>query len=86
MTRFTDKTGKTIEIRMCRWNGSGYDPDWEQDFFSVGDLQHDDEKDAYIVEDVDYLVEYADDWKNSTGDFSMDEADKSDDFIFAEEV
>lgn len=86
MTRFIDKTGRIIEIRMCRWNGSGYDPDWEQDFFAVGDLQYDDEKEAYIVDDVDYLVDYANDWKNNTGDFAIDDSDKGDEYIFIEEA
>ena len=27
---------KTVEIRIQRWNGSGYDPDWSNDYFPPG--------------------------------------------------
>lgn len=65
MTRFTDEK-KTVEITMCLWNGSGYDPDWSNDCFNISSLDYDEEKEAYIVDDVDYLVYVARDWENGT--------------------
>ena len=84
MTRLTDGK-KTVEIAMQVWTGSGYTPDWSNDFFAVGGLEHDEEKDAYKVEDVDYCVEQAYDWKNSEGDFAGDEPNE-DNTVFIEEV
>lgn len=31
---------KTVEIRIQRWNGSGYDPDWSTDYFDAGTLPY----------------------------------------------
>lgn len=84
MTRFTDGK-RTVKIRMCHWNGSGYDPDWEADFYDVGALPYDDEENVYTVGDVDYIIDQANDWLHNTGDYAMDEADHSDDFVFIEE-
>lgn len=58
MTRLTDGK-KTVEIEMKKWNGSGYDPDWSADFFEVGQAPYDEEKEAYVVENVDYCIEQA---------------------------
>ena len=54
---------KTVEIKIQRWNGSGYDPDWSCDYFTAGSLPYDEETDTYTVEDVDYCIEMA---NNST--------------------
>lgn len=67
MTRFTDGT-KTIELEMRVWNGFDYDPAFEDEFFDVGGLEYDANEDAYIVEDVEYLIEQAMDWKYGRGD------------------
>ena len=67
MTRFTDGT-KTIELEMRVWNGFDYDPAFENEFFDVGGLEYDANEDAYIVEDVEYLIEQAMDWKYGRGD------------------
>ena len=72
MTRLTDGK-KTVEITMRIWEGNGYTPDWSNDFFDIGDLPRDEEKEASIVEDVDYCVGQAQDWKNSAGDYMDDE-------------
>lgn len=72
MTRLTDGK-KTVEIEMCDWTGSGWTPDWSADFFEVGGLKRDEERDAYIVNDVDYCVEQAEDWEKGKGDFYYDE-------------
>lgn len=72
MTRLYD--GKKIaEITMNVWNGNGYTPDFSLDFFEVGALPYDEEKEAYVVDDVDYCIEQANDWKDSNGDFVNDE-------------
>lgn len=71
MTRFTDGN-KTIEIKMATWEGSNWSADWSADFFEVGSLQYNEDLDAYEVADVDYLVEYANDWRNGEGDFCDD--------------
>lgn len=86
MTRLYD--GKKIaEITMNVWDGNGYTPDFSLDFFEVGALPYDEEKDAYVVDDVDYCVEYANDWKNSTGDFHDDEPDENRNVdVFVEEI
>lgn len=54
-------------------NGDHYAPDFSNDFFEAGGLEYDKDKDAYIVEDVDYCIDYAMDWKNGTGDFYCDD-------------
>ena len=70
-TRLYD--GKKIaEIKMCIYDGNGWTPDWSNDFFEIGGLEYDEEHDAYKVQDVDYCIEQAMDWKNSTGDFCED--------------
>lgn len=50
---------KTVDIRIMRWNGSGYDPDWSADYFGAGALAYDEDLGAYIVDDVDYCVDMA---------------------------
>lgn len=56
--KITDGT-KTVEIRIQKWNGSGYDPDWSTDFFDAGLLPYNEETDTYTVEDVDYCIDMA---------------------------
>ena len=63
---------KTVEIKMMIWEGAGYSSDWSNDFFNAGSLPYDDEKDTYIVKDVDYCIDQANDWQDSKGDFSGD--------------
>ncbi len=52
---------KTVEIRICRWNGSGYDPDWSTDYFNAGSLPFDPETETYTVDNVDYCIAMAQD-------------------------
>ena len=66
---------KAIEIKLQRWNGAGYDPDISNDFFEAGSLPYDEENGTYIVDDVDYCIDYANDWKNGKGDFYGDDID-----------
>lgn len=86
MTRLTDGK-RTVEITITEWNGSGYTPDWSSEFFSVGSLPYDEESDAYVVEDVDYCIEQANDWQNGVGDFLEDEEiDVSDRCVTVDDV
>ena len=50
---------KTVEIKIQRWNGNGYDPDWSEDYFDAGSLPYDEESGAYTVPDVDYCSDMA---------------------------
>ena len=68
MTKFTDNT-RTVQISMTD-KSTGCD--WEHDFFQVGSLSYDEEKEAYIVDDVDYLIDQAKDYIAGTGDFAYE--------------
>lgn len=57
---------RTVEIEMRTWDGNNYSPDWSVDFFSA---PYDEEKEMYVVEDVGYCIEQAEDWKNGIGDY-----------------
>ena len=69
---------KMADIVMNTWDGSSYTPDWSIDFFDTGNLQYDEDMEAYLVQDVDYCIEQANDWKNADGDFCEPDADTSD--------
>lgn len=81
---------KTVEIKIQRWNGSGYDPDWSADYFTAGSLPYNEETDTYTVEDVDYCIETANEASedgacgkyDENGDLVRDE----DMFVFVEEL
>ena len=53
---------RTVKIRMMIWQGNGYSPDWANDFFDAGLLPYDEEAEAYIVNDVAYCIEQAQEW------------------------
>ena len=78
--RLTD-TIKTIEITMRTWDGLNYSPDFAVDFFAA---PYSADLDAYVVDDVDYCIEQAEDWKYNRGDFSGTEDDPDDKFVFFE--
>lgn len=71
MTRLTDGK-KTVEITIHEWTGKGWTPDWSNDFFVVATLPYDAEKEAYIVDDVDWCIDQAMDWEQAAGDFYYD--------------
>lgn len=50
---------RTVNITIHKWNGSGYDPDWANDYFCAATLPYDEETDTYTVEDVDYCINTA---------------------------
>lgn len=76
---------KTVEIKMMVWEENGYSPDWSLDFFEAGALPYDEETDMYTVEDVDYCIEQAMDWRDSKGDFCGD-TPSEDNAVFVEEL
>lgn len=63
---------KTVEIRMMVWEGNGYSPDWSLDFFEAGSLPYNDETDTYTVDDVDYCIDQAMEWKETNEGFLGD--------------
>lgn len=54
---------RTVEICMMVWQGTGYSPDWSNDFFDAGLLQYDEETEAYTVPDVEYCIDAAWEWE-----------------------
>lgn len=64
---------KLVEVTMKIWNGSGYGPDWANEFFETAGLEFDGEVDAFMVNDVDYCIEQMEDWKNCVNDYIDDE-------------
>ena len=60
---------KTVNIRMMMWEGSGYSPDWSQDFFEAGSLPYNEDTDTYTVDDVDYCIDQAMEWKETNEGF-----------------
>lgn len=50
---------KPAEIRIQLWTGSGYDPDWSNDYFNAGNLPYNADADTYTVADVDYCIDMA---------------------------
>ena len=80
---------KTVEITMREWDNRSNEAglDWSLDFFGAGGLEYDEERDAYKVEDVDYCIDMANDWKDATGDFCDDEVPEYiERQVFVEEV
>lgn len=74
MTRLIDNN-KAVEISIREWDeeNSQYGPDWAADFFEVGGLKTVEGPElAYIVDDVDYCIEYANDMVAGVGDFAAD--------------
>ena len=59
---------RTVEIRMMVWQGTGYSPDWSNDFFDAGLLPFDEEVEAYTVEDVEYCIDAALEWAKESED------------------
>lgn len=69
---------KTVEITMKVWNdfNTGYSPNWSNDFFNAGILPYDEDEDFFIVDDVDYCIEQAEEW----------EAEDENNAVFVEEL
>ena len=73
MTNFIDKSGCIVAINMIDLQTGC---PWEYDFFEVGGLKHDDDANAYIVDDVNYLIERVGDYLNARGDFAGEQPGK----------
>ena len=56
-----------VSLRDWDEENQGYDPDWPADFFEVGGLETVDDPD-YIVDDVDYCIDYDNDMVAGVGD------------------
>lgn len=66
MTRFYDDENLlSIEMTSIRQDDS-YGENWERDFFDVGSLPYNAELDAFKVDDVSYLSDYAESYVNGT--------------------
>ena len=71
-------SNKAVEISIREWDeeNTQYGPDWSADFFEVGNLEtcfaDDSMEPAYIVDDVDYCIEQANDMVAGIGDFAAD--------------
>ncbi len=65
---------ETVGIALMTWDESC--GEWSNDisggFFQVGSLEFDVESDAYIVHDVGYCIEQADEWRDGVGDYSKE--------------
>lgn len=83
--KITDGT-KTVEIKIQRWNGSGYDPDWSIDYFGAGSLPYDEETDTYRVEDVDYCIDMAQTEARMTVNEDGDDVIDEDMMVFVDEI
>lgn len=70
MIRLTDGTA-TVVIEMTHWDdvAQHYTPDWSRDFFDAGSLNIDFEKQAYIVDDVNYCIDQAKECLRHVGDY-----------------
>ena len=67
-----------VRITMKMWDYCEWSPDFSNDFFNAGTLptETDDDGDiCYIVPDVLYCIEQAQDWENNRGDYADDEED-----------
>lgn len=78
--RFTDRE-KILEIEMRTFDGTSHGQDFSGEFFSSPNLTYNEYRDAYLVDDVDYLVEQAKDWKAGRGDFFECGAGENDDYF-----
>lgn len=66
MTRFFDRSGKIVGISLT--DNSTW-VDFEEDFYNVGCLEYDEEHSAFLVDDVQYLIDQANDAISGVGDF-----------------
>lgn len=72
MIRLIDDN-KAVEISILEWDEEGmqYGSDMAADFFGVGGLKTVSEPEfAYVVDDVDYCIEEANDMVAGEGDFA----------------
>lgn len=74
--KFTDGKRKVeIEILARNHPNENY-YDWTADFYNIGGLEYDAAEEQYKVNDIEYLIEQAKDWKEKRGDFLYDEGEE----------
>lgn len=67
--------GKVIAVvKVYEWDPSstGFTPDWSEDYFTAGDLEFDDELDAYKVDCIQDYVDSAKAWAEGKTDADDD--------------
>lgn len=76
MTRFTNTDGsRTIELHMKWWNGSSFSQESSEDIISLSEhgalflADRDRVLDAYVVDDVEDVLDLARAWLNYSGEF-----------------
>ena len=74
MTAFTDDGKTVVQIGLYEHSVDSIFQrvDFSCDFYEVGSLPYDEKIGAYVVDDVNYLIEQAEDWLNQRGDFRDD--------------
>lgn len=75
MTSFTDDGKNVVQIGLHEHSVDSVFQDridFSADFYDVGSLPYHEELGAYVVDDVNYLIEQAEDWLNQRGDFKDD--------------
>lgn len=78
--RFTDRE-RVAEITMRTWDGESWGQDFSADILTDGKAAYDEALDAYLVNDLDYVIDYAKDWQAGTGDFRGCGAGESDELV-----
>ena len=63
-----------LEIDIMN-DGNGA-PDYTQDFLELGKLKYDDEHQAYLVPDIQYVADQINDWENHEGDYQDGEDER----------
>lgn len=79
MTRFTDGL-RLVEISMYSVDGSDVAPDCEDVILDIYELKYDEVLDAYIVDDVKFLIDEAYDWEHGEGDYEITDEEDNDEF------
>lgn len=74
MTIMTDGK-RVVGITMMVWEGNGYSEDYSADFFEIGSLPWRETWRGceYIVEDLAYCIDQANDWEHHKGDYRDDD-------------
>jgi hypothetical protein len=72
-TAFTDGI-TTKEITLKEWTENGWSPEWQDDFYVVGESEQNNEG-AYIVETLDDMIEQAKDMIHGRGDYESPSPD-----------
>lgn len=80
MTRFIDKENRIVAVTITdRKTRQGM----EKDFFEVGALKFDSNFNAYLIDDIDYLIDRMNDYRFAIGNFYGEEpGEKTADFDY----